>query len=219
VRAAAKVLERPFGVQRHVLARRNAADDLGLVLLAHGEEVLHRLVARQHATRDRLVLRGKLRHALFDRLQVLRRERPLVGEVVIEAVLDHRTDRDLRVGEEILHRIGQQVRRRMADHVQAFRILGRQDREPGVLRHPVAGVHDLAVDLAGKGRLGQAGTDRGGDFGHRNRLRELALRAVGKRDVDHGGCGKAGKQKSAGSAALLGGCNSWTRDYPATSGP
>ena len=43
---------------------------------------------------------------------------PLVREVV-EAVFDHRADRDLGVGEQFLDRIGQQVRRRMADEVQA----------------------------------------------------------------------------------------------------
>ena len=35
VRAAAQVLERAFAVERHVLAGRDARDDLGLVVLAH----------------------------------------------------------------------------------------------------------------------------------------------------------------------------------------
>ena len=51
--------------------------------------------------------------------EILGRERALVREVVVEAVLDHRADRDLRVGKELLHRVGEQVRRRMAQHVEA----------------------------------------------------------------------------------------------------
>jgi hypothetical protein len=79
---AAQVFEAAFGVQRHVFAGRDAGDDLGLVVLADALEMRHGLVARQHAARHRLVLRGQLGHALFDRDQVFRRERALVREVV-----------------------------------------------------------------------------------------------------------------------------------------
>jgi hypothetical protein len=102
VRAAAQVLEAAFGVQRHVLAGRDAADDLGLVVLADALEVRHGLVARQHAPRDRFVLGGQLRHALLDGHQVLGREGALVREVVEEAVLDHRADGHLRLGNSSL---------------------------------------------------------------------------------------------------------------------
>ena len=69
------------------------------------------------------------RHALLDRREVLGRERPLVGEIVVEAVLDHRADRDLRVGKQLLHRVGQQVRGRVADDVEALGVLVGDDRE------------------------------------------------------------------------------------------
>ena len=68
----------------------------------------------------RQVLLRDLGHALLDRRQVLRRERTLVREVVVEAVLDHRADRHLRVGEQLLHRVGQQVRRGVAQDLEAF---------------------------------------------------------------------------------------------------
>ena len=57
---------------------------------------------------------------LLDRREVLGRERALVREVVVEAVLDHRADRHLRVGKQLLHRIGEQVRRRVAEDVEAL---------------------------------------------------------------------------------------------------
>ncbi len=60
------------------------------------------------------------RHALLDGGEILGREGPLVREVVVEAVLDHRADGDLRFGKELLHRVGEQVRRGVADDVQAL---------------------------------------------------------------------------------------------------
>ncbi len=132
VRAAAEVDEAAFAIQRNVLVRRDRRDDLGLVVLAHVLEELHRLVARHHLALDLLVLLRELGHALLDRREVLRRERALVAEVVVEAVLDHRADRHLRVGKQLLDRVGEQVRRRMADDVEAFRVLVGDDRDVGV---------------------------------------------------------------------------------------
>jgi hypothetical protein len=77
-----------------------------------------RLVARQNPARHRLVLLRELGHLRLDRREILGSERALVGEVVIEAVLDDRTDRHLRVGKELLHRVSEQVSRRMADQLE-----------------------------------------------------------------------------------------------------
>jgi hypothetical protein len=101
VRAAAQVLERLRGTATHPRCR-DAGDDLGLVGLAQALEVGHGLVARQHAAHHRLVLLGQLGHLLLDGGQVFRREGALVGEVVVEAVLDHRADGDLGVGNSSL---------------------------------------------------------------------------------------------------------------------
>ncbi len=43
-------------------------------------------------------------------------------EVVIEPRLDGRADGDLRAGEEPLHRVRHDVRRRVADHVERLRL-------------------------------------------------------------------------------------------------
>ena len=66
---------------------------------------------RPQAGQEVLVLRHQFCHSLLDGRQVLERERPLVREVVEEPVLDHGPDRDLRLGEELLHRVSKQVRR------------------------------------------------------------------------------------------------------------
>ena len=185
VRAAAQVLEGALAVQRHIFVGRDAGDQLGLVGLAHALEVFDGGIAWQHAAHHRLVLGGQFAHLLLDGGQVVGREGALVAEVVIKAVLDHRADGDLRVREQLLHRIGQQVGGGVADHLQPLRVLGGDDRQPGILRDRVAGVDQPVVHLAAQGGLGQAAADGLRHFGHRHRTIELALRAVGKRDLNH----------------------------------
>jgi len=106
-------------------------------------------------------------------------------EVVVEAVLDHRADRHLRLGEELLHRVGEQVRRRVADQLQALGILVGDDRELRIALDAVRRVDQLAVDLAAQRGLGEPGADRGRDLGDRDRLVELPDRTVRQRDGNH----------------------------------
>ncbi len=208
MRAAAQVLERAFAVQRDVLVGRDAADDLGLVGLAHVLEVLHRRVARQHAARHLLVLGGELGHLLLDGGHVFRRERALVGEVVEEAVLDDRADRHLRVGEQFLDGVGQQMGRGVADQLEAVGVLGGDDGQRLVGLDQVAGVDQARgarrADAAAERGLGQAGADGGGDVGDGDGLREFPLGTIGQLDSDHRKV--SGQQKSANPqrAALSG---------------
>ena len=172
VRAAAQVLPIALPVQTDRLARRNGADDLCLVVLADLLEMRHRLIARQHAAMHRQILGGDLRHALFDGRQILGGEGPLVGEIVVKAVLDHRADGDLRLGEELLHRIRQQVRGGMTDDLESVGILVRDDAQFGVVIDDGGGINQHAVDLAGERRLGKPGADARGHLGHADRAIE-----------------------------------------------
>jgi len=107
VRAAAQVDEVALAVQRDRLVVRDRRDDLGLVLLAYRVEEIHRVVALPFLARDDLVLLGQLQHLVLDGGQVLGRERPRVREIVVEAVVDDRADRDLGLGEQRLDRVRQ----------------------------------------------------------------------------------------------------------------
>jgi hypothetical protein len=172
-------------------------------VLALGLEVRNGLVARQHAAHHGLVLGRQLAHALFDRGQVFGREGALVGEVVIEAVFHHRADRHLGLGEEFFHRIRQQVRRAVADDLQAVGVLLGDDGQLRIGLDAVAQVDEAAIDLAGECRLGQARADAGGHLGHRERAGVLAAGAVGKRDLDHGSVLCKGMKKARGRRALF----------------
>ena len=85
--------------------------------------------------------------------------------------------------------IGQQVRGRMADQIQTFRILGGDDGKPGVLIDPVDGIHELRLapdrDAPAEGSAGQAGAYGLCNFGDRDRAGVLTLRAIGQRNDDH----------------------------------
>ena len=196
VRAAAHVDVLLVVVQAHGLLVGHVLHQPQLVVLAAGLEHLDDLVARRHLLDHVVVLRDQLAHARLDRLHVLGREGALVGNVVVEALVDHRADHHLRRRIELLHRVADQVGRRVADDFQALVVLGRDDLQLGVVVDQVAGIDQLAVDLAGHGHLREAGADGLGNIGHRNRAGKLAARVVGERDLDHGKT-SARKQKSA----------------------
>ena len=68
------------------------------------------------AARKPLRALDDLLHPLFEVGQILRGERPVDLEVVVEAVLDRRADAEFRVRELLLHGLGQHVRGRVPDH-------------------------------------------------------------------------------------------------------
>jgi hypothetical protein len=200
VRAAAQVDEIALAVERHVLALRNRGDQFGLVVFADRLEEFDRLVARPDFARHREVLLRQFGHALLDGIQVFGRERTLAGEVVVEAVFDHRTDGHLRFREQLLHRISQQVRSRMAQDFQAVGILLGDDRQLCIALDQKGSIDQHAIDPTGDRRLGQAGADRGRNLGHRQCLRVLAFRSVRQGDHRH----FASSRKATGRTVLAG---------------
>ena len=73
-----------------------------------------------------------LPHFLFDFFQIFGRKSLRALEVVIETVLDRRTNAQLGFGKQFEHRRRQQMRRRMAINFQRLWILRRQNFQRGV---------------------------------------------------------------------------------------
>ena len=113
-----------------------------------------RLVARHLAALDRKVRARDLPHLGLDALEILGGERPVVLEVVVEAVLDDRADRHLRLGEQALDRLRHEVRRRMADDLEALRRIRKDRRDDRVALERPRQVDDSIVD-AGRDRLAE----------------------------------------------------------------
>ena len=117
----------PVGVERDGVHRvggigvlDEVLDQLDLVVLALGAEALERLRHRHVLARERLVGGDVLAHLRLDGREVRVGHRDPVGEleVVVEAVLDRRPDRDLHAGVELHHGGGQHVRGVVADEVE-----------------------------------------------------------------------------------------------------
>ena len=84
-----------------------------------------------------------------------------------------------------LHGLGQQVRGRMTQDVQSIRVFFGHDFQAGIAGDGVRRIDQLAVDLAGQGRFGQTGADRGGDIVNGRGGFERPLGAIRKRNGDH----------------------------------
>ena len=150
VRAAAEVRELALRVQRDLALGR--VDELDLVRLALGREAPLRLLGR-----DLLALPGaaflQLAQDLgLDLLEILLADRLGKLEVVVEAVLDRRADRDLDPRVEPAHGLREQVRRRVTQHVEGVGIL-RVARGQDLDRLPV-----LRAAAAGPGRFRSGGS-------------------------------------------------------------
>ncbi len=96
VRAAAEVEPVALPVDLQILAGRNGVDEFDLEGLALLLEEASRLIAAPDLLGEGPVARDDLAHLRFDRGEVLGRERRLAIEIVVEAVVDHRADGDLR---------------------------------------------------------------------------------------------------------------------------
>ncbi len=166
VRAAAHVDVFFVVVQAHLLLVGHVVDEAKLVVLATRAEHLDDLGARRHLLDDVVFLVDQFAHALLDRGEIVRRERAFVPDVVIEPVLDDRSDHHLRIREQLLDRVTDEVRGRMANDLDAFRILRRDDAERCVVVDAIAGIDEPTIDLARDRRLRESRADRRGHFLH-----------------------------------------------------
>ena len=192
VRAAAEVGERAVGVQADgvewvggIGVADEVLDQLHLVVLALGAEALERLVDADVLAHEALVGLDVLAHLLLDALEVRVGHGHALGEleVVVEAVLDRRPDRDLHARIELHDGGGEDVRGVVADDVQRA-VAGRRDDLQRLARHerPREVAH-LPVLAHGDRGAGQARPDRGGRVGTRRAVGELELGSIGQRDV------------------------------------
>ena len=146
-----------------------------------------RFIAFQHRALERGGGGDDLAHLGFDGREILRRERLVAGEVVIETILDRRPDRHLRSGIQRLHRLREDVCRIVADHLQRLGIAARDEDYGGVVLDRGGEVDQLAVELHGERGFREAGPDVRGDGGTRDRPGETARGTVGQGDGGHVG--------------------------------
>ncbi len=185
MRAAAQVDKIPLAVQRNHFASRNGRDDFRLVFLTEPPKECHRFIAVHLGARHRQPGACQLLHALLDGCEILGRERALIGKIVIEAILDHRPDGDLRIRKQTLDGLGQQMGAGMADDFEAVRIPGGNDLQAYIAIDDMAGVDQPAIDSAGQGSFGQTGADAGSNRSYGHRGGKFAKAAIRQSDARH----------------------------------
>ena len=180
MRPAAEIEPLALRVDLDLVALGDRVDQLELEGLALvGEQLLRRLAVDDLA-RERRVAGDDLAHLGFDLRQILRRERLLAREVVIEAVVDHRADGDLRAGIKLLHGLRHHMRRVVADQLERFLVLAREEFDRGVGLDGSGEVGELAVEAHRHAALGERRRDRFGDVEARGAGLHRALCAIGK---------------------------------------
>ena len=186
VRAAAHVHVFLVVIHAHRLdVVGHVLDQAQLVVLATGLEDLDHFGARRHLLDHVVVLGDQFTHALLDRGHVVRGERALGVDVVVEALGDHWADHHLHVRVQLLDGVADQVGAGVADDLHALLVLGGDDAQAGIVVDDVAGIDQHAIHGTGDGGLGQAGADRLGDLHDADGVFEFAAAAVGKSNVDH----------------------------------
>jgi hypothetical protein len=185
VRPAAKVEPVALPVNLDLLIRRNGVDQLDLEHLALVGEDVFGVLARPDFLRERSVPLHDLAHLRFDPRQVVRRERLVPEEVVVEAVLDHRPDGHLRARIEFLHRLGHHMRRVVADEFECARIVAGDDLDAGVLVDLVGNVGELAIERHRHRLLGERLRDALGDLAPGDAGGKLTNGIIGEGQMDH----------------------------------
>ncbi len=123
VAAAAEVREAADRVQRDRFTLGNLLREFDLVRVA--VESLDCLLARDPLARHLVIRFDDLVHASFEALEVLGRKRLLPVEIVIEPVLDGRSNGRFCIGKQVLNGIGEHVRCGMTQFRQGSAAVGR----------------------------------------------------------------------------------------------
>ncbi len=126
-----------------------------------------------------------LLHLGFDPGELFLAERRVALEVVVKAVLDHRTDGDLRRRPQLLHRLGEHVRGVVADQAEAVGAVAHDEFDAAVLVQRIGKVREDAVPLHRDGALGEAQGDALDHGGPGGATRIVAYCTVWERHLDH----------------------------------
>ena len=180
MRPAAQIEPLALRVDLDLVGLGDRVDQLELEGLALVGEQLLRALAVHHLARERSVAGDDLAHLGFDLGQILRRERLVAREVVIEAVIDHRPDGHLRAGIELLHGLRHHMRRVVADQLERLLVLAREEFDRGVGLDGGGEVGQLAIEAHRHAALGKRRRDRLGHVETGRAGRHRALCAIGK---------------------------------------
>ena len=161
VGSAAQVHPVALAVAGDHLSFRQFVQDFQLVVFAHFPEHVQALFPGNFFPADVQLLPGNLLHFPFDLFQVFRGKRLIPVKVIVEPVFNHRSDRNLGFGIQVLDSMRHQVGTGMANHFQRFRGLVGNDLQCPVGRQRRVHVDQLIVEACRQGIPGKAGRNPG----------------------------------------------------------
>ena len=185
VRAAAQIEPVALLVDPDFLVRGDGIDQLHLEQLALVAKNAFGMLARPHFPGERLVARDDLAHLVFDRAEILRRERLVAEEIVVEAVLDHRSDGHLRTRPQGLHRLGENMGGVVADQLQRARIIAGEKLDLRITLDCFREIDHGSIERHRNGAFGERGRDALGDLDAGDVASILPARTVRKGQRDH----------------------------------
>ena len=143
------------------------------------------LLHRQGEALNGQILLGDGSHFGLQLFQVLRGEGGRDIEIVVEAILDGGADGKLGAGEQVLHRLGQDVGSGVIEGALALLILKGEDLHGAVVIQQIAEIRDLAIHQGAAGIAVQAHAQILGKIGDGLGSGQLLDRAIFQGDFDH----------------------------------
>jgi hypothetical protein len=163
-----------------------------LVVLTTRLEHFDNFSTRRHLLDDIVITIDQLTHTLLDCSNIIRSEGSLVGDIVIEALINHRPNNHSRRWIKLLHGVPNQMRTGVTNDLQPFLILRGDDLQRNIAIDQVTGIDQPAIDLACHGRLGKTGANGLSHFGNGNGMIKRTLTAIGKSNGGHGASSPSG---------------------------
>ena len=148
-----------------------------------GEEVSG-LVPGHDPALEGMIGAGDFVHALLDGLQLLGREGLRDLEIVVEAVVDGRSEADSGTRHQLADGGGENMRGRVAQDAERLRIALGEQPDPGPVAERAGEVHHFAVRHGGEGGAGESRPDPGGQIGGRGSGGKGDGAPVGQSDRD-----------------------------------
>lgn len=105
--------------------------------------------------------------------------------IVIESVLDSRTDAEFHIGEELLKSLGEQVSRTVPESMLAFGVIPFEEPEGSILLNRAREIPFLFVNGCGEHFPCQLRREAARDFKRSDTALELFHRLVGKSNINH----------------------------------
>ena len=185
MRPTAKVFPVALPVDPNFLVRRDAFDDLRLVLLADAAEIRNRVVTAKNLAADFQICLGQFMHFFLDGDQVFRGKRPLERKIIEKSIFDNRSDRHLRFRKQSLDRLCQQMRSRMANDFEAVGVLGGNDFQACIVANDMVNVDQPAIYAPGQRSPRQTRSDIGRNGGYADWFSVFLFASIWQRNDRH----------------------------------